>query len=119
MTTVRELVTGLEARVTYLEENAAPGRVDALGQTSVDSRRQIQALQEGLTDFRGEMAVFRADMEEFRADMEEFRDGAIAGLATLKADVTTLKADVTTLKTDMTEVKGALREVLSRLPPSA
>ncbi len=98
MTTVRELLTRLEARVTYLEENAAPGRVDALGQTSVDTRRQIQALQEGLADFRGEMAEFRAE--------------TIAGLTTLKADVTTLKAD-------MTEVKGALREVLSRLPPSA
>jgi cytochrome c556 len=98
MTSVRELLTDLEARVTYLEENAAPGRVDALGQTSVDSRRQIQALQEGLAEFRGEMADFRADMEEFRAD-------AIA--------------DLTTLKADMTEVKGALREVLSRLPPPA
>jgi hypothetical protein len=91
MTTVRELLTDLETRVTYLEENAAPGRVDALGQTSVVSRRQIQALQEGLTDFRGEMAEFRAQVAEFRAQVVA----------------------------DLAEVKGALREVLKRLPPSA
>jgi predicted nucleic acid-binding Zn-ribbon protein len=126
MTTVRERLTDLEARVKHLEDTTTPGRVDALGETSVDTRRRLQALQEGLADFRGEMAEFSAEMTEFRADMVQFRDDTVAELTTLKADVTTLKADVTTLKADvttlkvdMTEVKGALREVLNRLPPSA
>jgi uncharacterized coiled-coil protein SlyX len=119
MTTVAERLTDLEARVKYLEDNMTPGRVDALGDTSVDSRRQLQALQKGLADFRGEMAEFRGEVAEFRGEVAEFRDD----MTRFRDDMTRFRDDMTRFRdetvADMAEVKGAVREILRRLPSSA